>query len=62
MAADDAHGTALALRTRLLVTMLAPLLVIAALLGIAGATLIADVVRRASVMAGTRIRIFVSRK
>ncbi|USU08087.1 sensor histidine kinase N-terminal domain-containing protein [Sphingomonadaceae bacterium OTU29MARTA1] len=40
------RGGALALRTRLLATMLAPLLVIALLLGLAGATLIADVVRR----------------
>jgi len=37
---------ALALRTRLLVAMLGPLLVIAVLLGLAGAGLIADVVRR----------------
>jgi len=37
---------ALALRTRLLAAMLAPLLGIAVLLGVAGATLIADVVRR----------------
>lgn len=37
---------ALALRTRLLAAMLAPLLGIAVLLGLAGATLIADVVRR----------------
>ncbi len=39
-------GRALALRTRLLAAMLAPLLGIAVLLGLAGATLIADVVRR----------------
>ncbi len=37
---------ALALRTRLLTAMLVPLLAIAVLLGLAGATLIADVVRR----------------
>lgn len=37
---------ALALRTRLLAAMIAPLLVIAIVLGLAGATLIADVVRR----------------
>ncbi|MBX7536669.1 sensor histidine kinase N-terminal domain-containing protein [Qipengyuania sp. GH1] len=46
MATENAQETTLALRTRLLATMLAPLLVIAALLGLAGATLIADVVRR----------------
>lgn len=46
MATENAEETTLALRTRLLATMLAPLLVIAALLGLAGATLIADVVRR----------------
>lgn len=40
------RGRALALRTRLLAAMLAPLLGIAVLLGLAGATLIADVVRR----------------
>jgi two-component system sensor histidine kinase TctE len=40
------RGGSLALRTRLLVAMIAPLLVIAVLLGLAGATLIADVVRR----------------
>jgi two-component system sensor histidine kinase TctE len=37
---------ALALRTRLLAAMIAPLLGIAIVLGLAGATLIADVVRR----------------
>ncbi|GGE78229.1 sensor histidine kinase [Sphingomonas prati] len=37
---------AVALRTRLLVSMLGPLLLVAVLLGLAGATLIADVVRR----------------
>jgi two-component system sensor histidine kinase TctE len=40
------RGGALALRTRLLAAMLAPMLAIAVLLGLAGATLIADVVRR----------------
>ncbi|KQM21127.1 histidine kinase [Sphingomonas sp. Leaf24] len=40
------RGRALALRTRLLAAMLAPLLGIAVLLGLTGATLIADVVRR----------------
>ncbi len=44
--ADNRRGTALALRTRLLAAMLAPLIGIAVLLGLAGATLIADVVRR----------------
>ncbi len=39
-------GRASALRTRLLAAMLAPMLAIAVLLGIAGAALIADVVRR----------------
>ncbi len=43
---EDRRGRALALRTRLLAAMLAPLLGIAILLGLAGATLIADVVRR----------------
>jgi two-component system sensor histidine kinase TctE len=42
----DARVRALALRTRLLAAMLSPLLGIALLLGLAGATLIADVVRR----------------
>jgi two-component system sensor histidine kinase TctE len=46
MPAEITPGRALALRTRLLAAMLAPLLGIAVLLGIAGATLIADVVRR----------------
>ncbi|MDJ0275347.1 sensor histidine kinase [Sphingomonas sp. 2R-10] len=45
-ATAGARGTALALRTRLLAAMLAPLIGIAVLLGLAGATLIADVVRR----------------
>ncbi|WP_163957013.1 sensor histidine kinase [Sphingomonas insulae] len=40
------EGRAIALRTRLLVAMLGPLLGVAVLLGIAGAALIADVVRR----------------
>ncbi|MBB3879273.1 sensor histidine kinase [Sphingomonas pseudosanguinis] len=40
------RGQALALRTRLAAAMLAPLIGIAILLGLAGATLIADVVRR----------------
>lgn len=39
---------ALALRTRLLAAMLGPLLAVAAIIGIGGATLIADVVRRTS--------------
>ena len=39
-------GRAPALRTRLLAAMLAPMLAIAILLGVAGAALIADVVRR----------------
>ncbi len=42
----NARPRAVALRTRLLAAMLAPLLGIAVLLGLAGATLIADVVRR----------------
>ncbi|WP_312487184.1 sensor histidine kinase N-terminal domain-containing protein [Sphingomonas sp.] len=42
----EARSGALALRTRLLAAMLAPMLAIAVLLGLAGATLIADVVRR----------------
>ncbi|MEH3103616.1 MAG: sensor histidine kinase N-terminal domain-containing protein [Sphingomonas phyllosphaerae] len=46
MPVEGARGGALALRTRLFVAMLAPLLAIAVLLGLAGATLIADVVRR----------------
>ena len=46
MPADVSRGRALALRTRLLAAMLAPMLGIAILLGLAGATLIADVVRR----------------
>ncbi len=46
MPADASRGRALALRTRLLAAMVAPLLGIAILLGLAGATLIADVVRR----------------
>jgi two-component system sensor histidine kinase TctE len=41
-----AESRALALRTRLLAAMIAPLLGIAIVLGLAGATLIADVVRR----------------
>ncbi|MFD1033689.1 sensor histidine kinase [Sphingomonas hankookensis] len=45
-APGNARGQALALRTRLLAAMLAPLIGIAVLLGLAGATLIADVVRR----------------
>jgi two-component system sensor histidine kinase TctE len=45
-ATGNARGQALALRTRLLAAMLAPLIGIAVLLGLAGATLIADVVRR----------------
>ncbi len=40
------RGGALALRNRLFAAMLAPMLAIAVLLGLAGATLIADVVRR----------------
>lgn len=43
---QPSRGRALALRTRLLAAMLAPMLGIAVLLGLAGATLIADVVRR----------------
>ncbi|MDR6116353.1 MULTISPECIES: sensor histidine kinase N-terminal domain-containing protein [unclassified Sphingomonas] len=46
MPIERARGGALALRTRLLAAMLAPMLAIAVLLGLAGATLIADVVRR----------------
>ena len=42
----EPRAGALALRTRLLTAMLVPLLAIAILLGLAGATLIADVVRR----------------
>ncbi len=42
----EPRARALALRTRLLTAMLVPLLAIAVLLGLAGATLIADVVRR----------------
>lgn len=42
----EPRARALALRTRLLTAMLVPLLAIAILLGVAGATLIADVVRR----------------
>lgn len=45
-AAATERGQALALRTRLAAAMLAPLIGIAILLGLAGATLIADVVRR----------------
>ncbi|MBB4860420.1 two-component system sensor histidine kinase TctE [Novosphingobium chloroacetimidivorans] len=45
MAAEPSER-ALALRTRLLATLIAPLLTIAIVLGLAGATLIADVVRR----------------
>ncbi|VWX46742.1 sensor histidine kinase [Novosphingobium sp. 9U] len=45
MAAETSERS-LALRTRLLASMIAPLLVIAIVLGLAGATLIADVVRR----------------
>ncbi len=44
--AADSGGGALALRTRLLAAMLGPLLGIAGLLGLAGAVLIGDVVRR----------------
>ena len=53
MAAESAER-ALALRTRLLAAMIAPLLGIAVVLGLAGATLIADVVRRTNdrVLAG----------
>ena len=43
---QPSRGRAVALRTRLLAAMLAPMLGIAILLGLAGATLIADVVRR----------------
>lgn len=43
---EPARGRAPALRTRLLAALLAPLLGIAILLGLAGATLIADTVRR----------------
>lgn len=46
MPVERIRGRALALRTRLLAAMVAPLLGIAVLLGLAGATLIADVVRR----------------
>lgn len=46
MPVEGGRGQALALRTRLLAAMLAPLIGIAVLLGLAGATLIADVVRR----------------
>ncbi|MEH3039078.1 MAG: sensor histidine kinase N-terminal domain-containing protein [Sphingomonas paucimobilis] len=46
MPAESAAGRAPALRTRLLAAMLAPMLAIAILLGVAGAALIADVVRR----------------
>lgn len=43
---EPSRDGALALRSRLLIAMIAPLLGIAVLLGLAGATLIADVVRR----------------
>ncbi|KQM31766.1 sensor histidine kinase [Sphingomonas sp. Leaf10] len=46
MPVEVSRARALALRTRLLAAMLAPMLGIAVLLGLAGATLIADVVRR----------------
>ncbi|WP_052208537.1 sensor histidine kinase [Croceibacterium mercuriale] len=45
---SGSRGRTLALRTRLLAAMLVPLLAVAILLGLAGATLIADVVRRAN--------------
>ncbi|MBA4089673.1 MAG: sensor histidine kinase [Sphingobium sp.] len=50
----SASGGAIALRTRLLAAVLGPLLAVAAIIGIGGATLIADVVRRTNdrVLAG----------
>ncbi len=46
MSQASGYGRAIALRTRLLVAMLAPLLAVAVVVGLIGAALIADVVRR----------------